>query len=130
MAISTAGIAVKGNKFLLALRNPGTSIGESWEFPGGKAEDDESPSEALIREFREELNIEIKVGKRICSGNFENNGKKYEIYGFLIDIKSENFTLTEHSKTGWFTLNEMASLKMAGSDSQIVRFLKYLYPQE
>ena len=129
MIISTAGIAVRGNKFLLALRNPGTSIGESWEFPGGKAENGESPTEALVREFREELDIEIKVGKRVCSGDFENNGKKYEIYGFLIDIKSENFTLTEHSKTGWFNLNEMAGLKMAGSDIQIVKSLKYLYPQ-
>lgn len=130
MTVSTAGIAVKGNKFLLALRNPGTSIGKSWEFPGGKAEDGESPSEALIREFREELNIEIKVGNRICSGNFENNGKKYEIFGFLIDLKSESFTLTEHSETGWFSINEMASLKMAGSDKQIVQELKYLYPQD
>ncbi|MCK5200688.1 MAG: NUDIX domain-containing protein [Spirochaetales bacterium] len=130
MTISTAGIAVKGNKFLLALRNPGTSIGESWEFPGGKAEYWESPEEALIREFKEELNAEIAIGKRVCSGYFTNNKKKYEIYGFLINIKSESFTLTEHSKTGWFTLNEMASLKMAGSDSQIVRSLKCLYPQE
>ena len=130
MLISTAGVAVKGNKFLLALRNPGTSIGESWEFPGGKAEDGESPTEALIREFKEELGIEIKVGKRICSGNFENSGKKYEIYAFLIDLKSESFTLSEHSSTEWFTFIEMAALKMAGSDSQIVRSLKYLYPQE
>ena len=130
MTISVAGIAVKGNKFLLALRNPGTSIGESWEFPGGKAEDGESPSEALIREFREELGIEIKVGKRICSGNFTNNGKEYEIYGFLVDLESNDFTLTEHSKTEWFTLTEMANIKMAGSDSQIVQCLKYLYLQE
>lgn len=130
MTISTAGIAVKGNKFLLALRNPGTSIGESWEFPGGKAENGESPSEALIREYREELRTEIKVGKRICNGQFNNNGKKYEIYAFLIELKSEKFILTEHSKAEWFTLTEMAGLKMAGSDSQIVRSLKYLYPQE
>jgi len=130
MIISTAGIAVQGDKFLLALRNPGSSIGESWEFPGGKSEKGETPEKALMREFREELGIEIKVGKRICSGNFTNDGKEYEIYGFLVDLKSDSFTLTEHSKTGWFTLVEMASIKMAGSDSQIVQSLKYLYPQE
>ena len=73
MVISTAAIAVKGDKFLLALRNPGTSIGESWEFPGGKTEEGENPREALIRELSEELGIEITVGKRICSGAFTNN---------------------------------------------------------
>lgn len=129
MIISTAGIAIKDNKFLLALRLPGTSIGESWEFPGGKAEGNEKPSEALAREFKEELNLEIEVGERICSGNFKNNDKDFEIYGFSIQLKTENFTLTEHSRVGWFTLNEMASLKMAGSDKQIIKVLKYLYPQ-
>ncbi len=124
MLKSTAGIAVKDNKFLLALRNPGTSIGESWEFPGGKAEIGETPEEALIREFQEELNIEIEVGERICSGKFKNKEKEFEIFGFLIHLLSDKFTLSEHSKVDWFTLNEMASLKMAGSDKQIVHKLK------
>ncbi len=128
MTISTAGIAVKDNKYLLALRLPGTSIGESWEFPGGKAEKGESPEKALKREFKEELNIEISVGERICNGKFKNREKEFEIFGFLIRLKSENILLKEHSKIGWFSLDEMASLKMAGSDKQIVQKLKYLYP--
>jgi len=124
MIISTAGIAIKNGKYLLALRHPGTSIGESWEFPGGKAEKGETPSDALIREFREELNIAIEVGERICSGNFINRNKEFEIYGFLIQLLSEKFILIEHSKIGWFSIDEMASLKMAGSDNQIVQKLK------
>ncbi|RLD31840.1 MAG: NUDIX hydrolase [Bacteroidetes bacterium] len=130
MIISTAGIAIKDNKFLLALRMPGTSIGESWEFPGGKAEDGETPEEALIREFQEELKIKIKVGERICSGNFKNKDKEFEIYGFIIQLVTEKLTLSEHSQVGWFSLDEMASLKMAGSDKQIVQKLKNLYPQQ
>jgi len=130
MTISTAGIAIKDNKFLLALRLPGTSIGESWEFPGGKAETGETPEEALIREFKEELNIDIVVGKRVCNGKFKNKEKEFEIFGFLIELGSEKFLLTEHSKIGWFSLDEMASLKMAGSDKQMVQELKYLYPRE
>jgi len=130
MTISTAGIAIKDNKFLLALRLPGTSIGESWEFPGGKAETGETPEEALIREFKEELNIDIEVGKRVCKGNIKNNGKEFEIFGFLIKLGSEKFLLSEHNKIGWFSLDEIASLQMAGSDKQIVQKLKYLYQQE
>ena len=125
--ISTAGIAFRDNKFLLALRIPGTSIGESWEFPGGKAEKGEAPEEALIREFWEELNIKIEVGKRICDGAFSNNEKKFEIYGFLIKLITEEYVLIEHSRVGWFTLDEMASLKMADSDKQIVQKLRQLF---
>lgn len=63
--ISTAGIARRGSKYLLALRKPGTSIGESWEFPGGKARFGEPPEEALKREFFEEFQIHILVGRMI-----------------------------------------------------------------
>ncbi|MCF6334482.1 MAG: NUDIX domain-containing protein [Spirochaetales bacterium] len=126
MIVSTAGIAVKNGNFLLALRKPGSSIGESWEFPGGKAEDGESPEEALKREFLEELNLEVTVGERICRGYFTNNAKEYEIYGFSVDLTMEGVKLTEHSSINWFTLEEMESLKMAGSDRQIVESLKYL----
>ena len=130
MLISTAGIILKNNKFLLALRIPGTSIGESWEFPGGKAEKNETPQEALIREYKEELNVEIKVGKRICGGKFTNRGREFEIFGYLVNLVSDELTLSEHSRTGWFSLKEMSGLQMAGSDKQIVENLKCLYPLE
>ena len=130
MLISTAGIILKDNKFLLALRNPGTSIGESWEFPGGKAEESETPREALTREYKEEFNVEIKVGKRICSGTFTNRDREFEIFGYLVNLVSEELTLREHSRTGWFSLKEMTDLQMAGSDKQIVETLKCLYPPE
>jgi mutator protein MutT len=37
-------------------------MGYSWEFPGGKLEDNETLEECLKREIREELSIEIEVG--------------------------------------------------------------------
>ncbi len=49
-------------RIFIARRREEDSFGGLWEFPGGKMEPDESPEEALVRECREELEIEIDIG--------------------------------------------------------------------
>ena len=48
-------------RVLIAERPKGKKLAGLWEFPGGKLEPDERPEEALIRELREELGIEVKA---------------------------------------------------------------------
>jgi 8-oxo-dGTP diphosphatase len=49
----------EARELLIAKRPPGRSLAGLWEFPGGKVEQGEQPEEALIRELKEELGIEI-----------------------------------------------------------------------
>ena len=46
-------------RVLIARRPEGKAMAGLWEFPGGKVEPDETPEDALIRELREELGIEL-----------------------------------------------------------------------
>jgi 8-oxo-dGTP diphosphatase len=48
------------NRVLIAQRPQGKALAGLWEFPGGKVDPGERPEEALIRELREELGIEVK----------------------------------------------------------------------
>jgi 8-oxo-dGTP diphosphatase len=57
-----AAIIQHQDKVLLTLRPEDKRLGGYWEFPGGKIEAGESPQFALVRELREELDIEIEVG--------------------------------------------------------------------
>ena len=57
-----AGVVQRDGKIMLCQRRPGVHNGLKWEFPGGKLEDGESPEDALRRELREELSIEVEVG--------------------------------------------------------------------
>jgi len=118
-----AGIAFNNGKVLVALRNPGTSIGESWEFPGGKLEEGESPEETLKREYFEEFDAEIEVGEKICQGKFSNKDCNYTLYGYLITVKSE-LRLKEHSEVRWVSLRELDNMPMAASDRQLAECLK------
>ncbi|MFP4179695.1 MAG: (deoxy)nucleoside triphosphate pyrophosphohydrolase [Spirochaetaceae bacterium] len=121
MTISTAGIAEKEGRYLVALRRPGTSIGEKWEFPGGKAGEQESPEEALKREFKEEFSVDIQVGELLCTGSFSNRGTDYRLQGYRVYIISESFMLKEHQKIRWCTPSELKDLPMAESDTILRR---------
>jgi 8-oxo-dGTP diphosphatase len=124
MCISTAGVAQKNGRYLVALRKPGSSIGESWEFPGGKLDGGETPEEALVREFREEFSVEITVGDLVCTGTFTNRSTEYRLRAYRVRVLSEGFRLIEHQKIRWCTVNELRDLPMAASDRIILRCLE------
>ncbi len=116
-------------RFLVALRKPGSSIGESWEFPGGKARPWETAPRALRREFMEEFRIPVTVGRLIFEGAFTNGPKRYELRVYLVDIRSDDFQLSEHQEFRWVTAEECRDLRMAESDSRILERLRLLRNQ-
>ena len=59
-----AAVIRKGNRIFATQRGYG-EFKDGWEFPGGKIEPGETPQEALVREIREELETEIRVGDLI-----------------------------------------------------------------
>lgn len=59
LRVAAAILVRRDGKVLLAQRLPGTPYPGYWEFPGGKLEPGESAKEALARELREELGIEV-----------------------------------------------------------------------
>ena len=60
--IVTAGVVIEREKVLVTQRKEDSSQGLLWEFPGGKVKEGEEPREALRRELKEELDIEVEVG--------------------------------------------------------------------
>ncbi len=61
MLTVVAAVTEREGRVMLCQRRPGTHNALKWEFPGGKIVPGESPEEALARELREELGIEVDV---------------------------------------------------------------------
>ncbi|MBN1649388.1 MAG: NUDIX domain-containing protein [Spirochaetales bacterium] len=124
MHISLAGVAERNGKYFMALRKPGTAIGESWEFPGGKAEPGESHEQTLLREYTEEFASDIETGELIFESRFSNGNRDFILYVYKISFSGDMHFHPEHQKCAWVSPDDFDTLPMAESDRQIADFLK------
>lgn len=121
---SVAGICIKNNKIFIAKRIPGGSMGERWEFPGGKVEPGETDEEALIREYQEELGSPVTVGPCVAQAEFEHHDQKRQLFAYTVDIPDMDYVLTEHTQWRWATIDEIETLNFADSDKKLLSALR------
>lgn len=124
----TCAIIIKNNKILAAQRSESMHLPLSWEFPGGKVEKAESEQECLVREIKEELNIDIEVQKRLSSNSHQYSGKKpIVLIPFVCQFAAGQLVLKEHKKADWFTLDELKDLDWAAADIPVVEEFTKLF---
>ena len=129
MKISVAGIAVVDSYVFIARRLNIGQMGGRWEFPGGKVEDGEDPVEALVREYKEEFNVDISVGSQIATGFFTHNEKQVKLIAYEVFFNEEdiNWILTEHSEVQWVKLDEIPTQNFVDSDLMLYDKIKQFY---
>ncbi|HOX13963.1 MAG TPA: (deoxy)nucleoside triphosphate pyrophosphohydrolase [Spirochaetia bacterium] len=123
MPDSVAGIALRNGLVFVARRRPGGSMGGKWEFPGGKLEPGETPEETLVREFREELGLEVRPGALLGESEFENEGVRFRLRAYRVEFDGEPSFLAEHQDVRWLSRTELEDLDLAPSDRSLLRFL-------
>ena len=111
------------NKYYCARRKPGGELSMKWEFPGGKIETGESHEQALIREIKEELKLDIKVGEHCLTVEHQYNSFHLTMHAYFASIVGGDLTLTEHTGQKWLTKDELLSLDWAAADIPIVQKL-------
>ncbi len=118
-------IIVKNGKILCAQRGYDKSLPELWEFPGGKIEIGESPSQALKREIREELLLELANDiEEFMFTSYEYDFGIVNLTTFICHIQNGEPTLTEHIEIKWLNKSELDQIEWAPADIPTVYKLK------
>lgn len=118
-----AAIIQKENKILATKRGYGEFI-NMWEFPGGKIESGETKEQAIVREIKEELNIEISVDKFAMDIEYQYPNFYLFMSCFMCSIKEGSIELLEHNDGKWITKEELNTLNWLPADIDAVNYLK------
>lgn len=111
-----ASFIKKNDRFLIAKK------GNFWEFPGGKVKEGEDLRNGLIREIREELDVEIEVLNLLFS--YEN--EDYIFYFFESRIKRGRIFLKEHKTFKWISFKDIKKYKFYKPDEKFLSSMAYI----
>jgi len=114
------------NRVLLARRPEGKPLAGLWEFPGGKVAPGETPEEALIRELREELGIDVSAA---CLGPFTFASHTYEKFHLLMPLYlcrrwQGQVTAMEGQALTWVRPARLGDYAMPPADIPLVAMLR------
>lgn len=118
-----AAIIKNEDKILATKRGYGEFI-NMWEFPGGKIKPGETKKQALVREIKEELNVEINVDKFALDIEYQYPNFYLFMSCFMCSIKEGSIELLEHNDGKWITKEELNTLNWLPADIGAVNYLK------
>lgn len=118
-----AGVIQNGEKIFATQRGYGDFKG-GWEFPGGKMEPGETREQALARELKEELDVNVSVGSLICTVDYDYPQFHLTMHTFYCSIESGNLTLLEHEAAKWLNKSELHTVNWLPADIEVVKKLK------
>ena len=123
-----AAIIIYDEKILCMQRSQGKHeyVSCKYEFPGGKIELGESHVNALMRELKEEMNIEVIIVEddHYLTVNHEYPDFSITMYSYICRVATENFVRKEHINHVWLPTEQLHELDWAQADIPIVNKLQ------
>lgn len=114
-----AAVIMKEGKVFATQRGYG-EFKDGWEFPGGKVEAGESPEEALRREIREELEVEVNVGDLIDTVEYDYPAFHLSMKCYACTIAGGSPHLLEHEAARWLSADQLDSVAWLPADITLI----------
>lgn len=95
-----------------------------WEFPGGKTEKGETPRQALIREIKEELCVDIFVGDLIDTVEYDYPEFHLSMDCFWCEITGGEIVLKEAEDAKWLMKSQLWDVEWLPADAMLIRLVE------
>lgn len=116
-----AALIWKGEKFMICQRPLNKTRALEWEFVGGKAESGETLEQALIRECREEIGVEVKVGDIYMEVDHVYPDITIHLTLFNAEIADGEPQMLEHNDIRFITPSEVGDYEFCPADDEILK---------
>ena len=122
--VSVVAAVIKDNDRIFATARGYGEYKGWWEFPGGKIEQGETPQQALIREIKEELDTEIRVGELIDTIEYDYPTFHLSMDCFWAEVVAGNLVLKEAAAAKWLTKETLDSVEWLPADITFIEKIK------
>ena len=125
--LTVRGVVRKEDKILILRRHPKSRNNpHKWELPGGKVDSGEFFDVALVREFKEETNLDVNVGD-FCEAiqNDYPHKRTVQLMMYLDDINGSVEISDEHTQFKWASMDEIRSLELSTSFKKVLKKKNY-----
>ncbi len=123
-----AALIWEGDRFMICQRPAHKARGLLWEFVGGKVEPGETKAEALIRECREELAVELSVGELFMEVLHEYPDITVQLSLFHATIAAGVPQRIEHADIRWITPEQIPNFDFCPADTEILAKIRKELP--
>ena len=108
----------EGILFFLRDDKPHLPYRNMWDVPGGHVEENETPKECIVREMKEEMNIDLQDFQLLCQKEFDDRIEY--TYWKKENLNISEIILMEGQRLKWFTRQEAAETKLAYGFNEVV----------
>jgi mutator protein MutT len=119
-----AGLVFHAGKLLITQRRTHDHLGGLWEFPGGKLEPGETFAHCLVRELREELGIEVRVGPEIEDLTHAYPEKTVRLKFRRCDLLSGSARPIHCQALAWIARDQLQSYQFPAADARLLELLQ------
>lgn len=120
LAVAVGVIKNAQGQVLIALRDDARHQGGLWEFPGGKIEADETAEQALVRELKEELAIEVISAMPLITIKHQYPDLAVQLKVFLVDEFSGVAKSCEGQPLKWIAVQDLKQYEFPAANQAII----------